>query len=227
MKLKICTVVTGNNLKEFLLNLEKVQKVSEMVELRVDYIQNLKIQDIQTIKNKTRKKSIFTCRKRDEGGKFKGEEIQRIKILSKASQLDFDYIDIELSSILQFNVLEHCNKHKLIISYHNFEKTPSESFLNLLIKRVKKFNPDIVKITTQINNESDIVKLCKLIVNKEMDEKRIIIGMGEKGKVTRIVGPLLGSYLTYVSVDKNKSILGQLSFSELKSIYTKLNVFNI
>ena len=41
-KIKICTPVIGKTLGEFLENLDRVQEISEMVELRVDGIKNLK-----------------------------------------------------------------------------------------------------------------------------------------------------------------------------------------
>ncbi len=37
-KIKICTPVVGKKLKEFLNNLDRVQAISDMVELRVDEI---------------------------------------------------------------------------------------------------------------------------------------------------------------------------------------------
>ena len=39
--IKICSVVIGESLEEFLDNLRKVQEVSNFVELRVDYIKDL------------------------------------------------------------------------------------------------------------------------------------------------------------------------------------------
>ncbi len=223
MRPKICTVVSGNNLKEFLHNLEKVQCVSQMIELRVDHIKGLRIQDIKTIRSKIKKESIFTCRRSDEGGQFKGTEKERVEIINEALKLGFEHVDIELSTLEKDIInLPKMSRSRQIISYHNFQETPCESFLNSLIKRMKEFNHDIIKIATQVNNDSDILNLCKLILNKKMDEKRIIIGMGEKGKGIRVVGPLLGSYLTYASIDTKNAMLGQLSLSELQSIYKSI-----
>jgi len=44
-KIKICTPVIGKTLKEFLKNLDQVQEISEMVELRVDSL-NLTKKDL-------------------------------------------------------------------------------------------------------------------------------------------------------------------------------------
>ena len=60
--LKICSVVIGESLEEFLDNLRKVQEVSNFVELRVDYIKDLSIEYLDIIKKQTLKENIFTCR---------------------------------------------------------------------------------------------------------------------------------------------------------------------
>ena len=36
---KICTIVTGSIIEEFIKNLKKIQKLSSLMELRIDYIQ--------------------------------------------------------------------------------------------------------------------------------------------------------------------------------------------
>lgn len=226
MKPKICTVVTGNNLKDFLQNLEKVQKISEMVELRVDHINDLELKDIVTIKRKVKKESIFTCRRIDEGGSFKGTEKQRIEILQEAIKFNFNHVDIELSSINHFNVLKHHNSQKIIISYHNFKETPEGLFLKTICKRIKRYSPDIIKIATHVKNDYDNGILFRLMVDDSIDSDRIVIGMGEKGKITRIIGPLLGNFLTYAALTNQDAMHGQLSFSELQSIYRLLNLSN-
>src|SRR3990172_11418061 len=97
-KFRICTVVTGNSINEFLLNLENIQKVSDFIELRADFISNLKVNDLDIIKENTYRTAIFTCRKKSEGGNFNGSEEKRMNILRKANVLSFDFLDIEFSS---------------------------------------------------------------------------------------------------------------------------------
>jgi 3-dehydroquinate dehydratase-1 len=47
----------------------------------------------------------------------------------------------------------------------------------------------------------------------------IAVSMGDAGKISRVVAPLLGAYLTYASLRKGKeSAPGQLSFEEVKRI---------
>lgn len=220
MNIRICTPVIGKSLDEFLENLKKTQNISEFIELRADCIENISENDIETIRNQTNVQSIFTYRKKSEGGKFKGDENTRVKILQKAIELGFDHIDIELSSMKEYQFKR--DKTKLIVSYHNFAETPSYWDMQSILYEMNEFKPDVLKIATMLNEEYESTKIYRLLTNKPHNEERIVIGMGEKGRTTRILGPLLGSYLTYASTEFGESAPGQIDINELKEIYKLL-----
>lgn len=205
-KIKICSVVVGTNIKEFLKNLDRVQETSEMIELRVDKIIDFKEKDLILIRNKTKKEAILTCRTK--------------KIFLEVLDLGFEYVDIDLDVIEEEQIsFSKKLKTKIILSFHDFDKTPPEWFLRKLIWRMENYNPDIIKIASFVKEDYDNLKLFRLMLNKKSEEKRIIIGMGEKGKITRILGPTLGNYLTYASTDYGQSALGQINIEKLKQIY--------
>lgn len=210
MKIKICAVVTGSNLKEFLENLDKVQAVSEMIELRVDEIKNLSQKDLILIRKKAIKETIFTCRDK--------------KIILQAFDLGFDFIDIDFSLITGIK-LPKLRKTRIIVSFHDFKKTPSLILLKNIKKKLKQFKPDVMKFATMVNSEEDIKNLLNLLINKDKKEELIVIGMGKKGKITRVVGPLLGSFLTYASTKFGATAQGQIDINKMKNIY-KLLVTN-
>ncbi len=223
-KINICTPVIGNNLEVFLRNLKETQKFSNFVELRTDYILDLKKVNLKLLKNKTKIKSIFTCRSKFEGGLFNKTEENRIDILINASKVGFHLIDVELSTLRNNNFLHKLNKKtKYIISYHNFKRTPNKKQLLNIINGMAKYSPFIIKITTMVNSKRDAQTLLYLNLNKSFKEKRIIIGMGKKGIVTRILAPFFGSYLTYSSPLSSKTATGQLDFETLNSIYNYKN----
>lgn len=214
--IKICSVVIGESLEEFLDNLYKVQEISNFVELRVDYIKDLSIEHLDIIKKQTIKENIFTCRSVNEGGKFTGNKEELKSIIYRANELQFNHIDIEISMLENINF---DNKNcKIIGSYHNFNNTPSYNELLNIYENIKQYDfVDIVKIATNVVNDNDNIELVKLLISK--DEDIIVLGMGEKGKITRIISPLLGGYLTFASVDNNISASGQISLNDLIKIY--------
>jgi len=75
-----------------------------------------------------------------------------------------DFIDIELKSRILKEVVEIAKKKskKIIISYHNFKKTPNEKKLKTLVRKAKREGADIVKIATLSNNEKSLFTLIKL-----------------------------------------------------------------
>ena len=223
MNIRICTPVIGTTLDDFLSNLKKTEEISDFIELRVDYIQDFTETNVEVIRKETNVQSIFTCRKKEEGGKFNGDENNRVGILQKAIELGFDHVDIELSTIKEYQFKR--DNTKLIISYHNFVETPSYWDMQSIIYEMNEFKPDILKIATVLTEEYETTKIYRLLTNKPNNEERIVIGMGEKGRMTRILGPLLGSYLTYASTEFGESAPGQIGIEELKNIYNTILSF--
>ncbi len=224
---KICVCVIGNTIKQFLKNLIKAQKISSsLIELRVDYIKKLSISDLYLIRNKTKNPAIFTCRKKSEGGFYENDEMSRIKIIKVADELNFKFLDIELTTLKKYSNFIHPLKTKLIVSYHNFNSTPSLNFLTRLGKEMIEFKPKIIKIATFVNKYQDIKNLFNFLLNDNLAIKKIVIGIGKKGTIFRILAPFFNSYLTYVSLDNyKKTASGQLSFDKILKIYQLLKSY--
>lgn len=222
--IRVCAVVTGKTIEEFLENLEKIQKISDLVELRVDYIDGFSINDIDLIKSKVNKQAIFTCRRREEGGFFMGLEKDRIEILKKAIDIGFNYVDVELSVIAEIPLALFDKGGKVVLSFHDFEKTPALSELEKIKNKMKQNRVDIMKFATFVRNDTDRKVLFQFLLSKQENEEMIVVGMGEEGKMTRIIAPLLGSYLTYASTEYSQSAPGQTDIVELREIYDIIDV---
>ncbi len=160
--------------------------------------------DLKLIRKRTTKKAIFTSRRKE--------------IILKVLDLGFNFIDIDLPLTKDFNLPKQI-KSKIIISFHDFKKTPDMVQLNAIVNKIRKLKAEIIKIATKVNNNQDIKNLFKILLNKKKNEKMIVLGMGEKGKITRVLGPLIGSFLTFASTSFGKSAPGQLEISEFKKIY--------
>lgn len=222
-KIKICAPVIGDTLPQFLANLKKAEKKADLVELRVDFIQGFQIADILAIKKKLKAKAIFTCRAKYEGGAFAGSEKKRIKIIEKALELGFDYVDIELKAIAKADLKNKSKRTKIICSRHDFAKTPSFKALENIARKMRAQKCDIIKIATKANKEEDINNLLKLLANKGKSQKMIALGMGEKAKIVRILAPFLGGYLTFASLGRQKTAPGQIEIGEMRRIYKAIN----
>src|SRR5258708_5018969 len=87
---RICVPVVGSSMAEFMRNMRNAQGLSNLIELRVDYIEGLKPQDVARIRDNVAHEAIFTCRRPEEDGKFKGPDEKRIAIIEEALQRGFD-----------------------------------------------------------------------------------------------------------------------------------------
>lgn len=215
--MQICVPIREINRLNTLKKLQKVPKEAGLVEVWLD---RLNLNDIKDIRKASKRPLIGVCRAKDEEGGFTGQEQERIKVLMAAAETGFEYIDCGLNteSTLIKTLKTACvkSKTKLIISKHFWKKTPSLEDLLKTANKAKNLGADIIKIAAQVNNWSDNTVLFELIrVLKEKKILAIATGMGEKGKISRIGCPLLGSFLTYVALDeKSKTAPGQLTLAE-------------
>jgi 3-dehydroquinate dehydratase-1 len=188
----------------------------EIVEYRLDKIAfGSRIKDLFAVKAQT----VATYRQ-VEGV----SEKDRIDVLKQAITSGATYVDIEIenSETYKSELMEYARKKgtKIIISYHDFQKTPLIRELEQLLTWAGEYNADIIKIACMVNDKKDVARLLSLY---DSDLSLIVIGMGELGKVTRIASVLLGAPFTFVSFDKdNKTAVGQLSAEQLEDILKRI-----
>jgi 3-dehydroquinate dehydratase-1 len=220
----LCAVILGKTINELLFQIAQHDNRTQFIEIRFDYVSKRNSNDIVVLKKAVKQQQvIFTCRRSDEGGKWNGNEKERIQILKNAFEVGF-FVDVELSTLEEgkLKLATHMVK-KSILSFHDFIQTPTHEELKKIMKRMDVFHPHIKKIATLVRNETDRKVLYSLLIKKRKDEKLCIIGMGEMGKQIRILSPLLGGSHTYCTINIERSAPGQLSCSEMKKIYGLLS----
>ena len=208
---RICESFFANSLEE---TLHALNRVTAFGELRYDLC-SLKIIDLAIIKKQFNKPLIFTCR----GGKIKEEK--RLQVYKKAIQVGFEYIDLDITNdanilhqILPYVQSSNC---KLILSFHNYHKTPLLNDLQVIINQAKVHKPDIIKIATHLHTESDISRLMNI---QEKNGNSICFGMGKYASKSRVESLLRGALFTYVALDTHSiTAPGQVNSTTLKKEY--------
>lgn len=193
------------------INLKTLPSEADLLELRLDLF--------PSIPQELPKSHLFilTLRSEAQGGHFKGSEAERLKKLLDLARLKPAYIDVEnhvpLSFIQELKTLYP--DQKVILSHHDFEKTPD---LDALYIELKKKPADLYKIATQANSSLDALNMLEFL--KRSDKKVVGISMGPLGEPTRILGPIFGSPLTYASSEEGlETAPGQLSADILMDRY--------
>lgn len=157
---------------------------------------------------------ILTLRLAGEGGKWNDPDAAREPFLSSAIE-NLACVDVELTSTLRDSVIRQADKlgKPVIVSYHNFERTPDFGELREILDRILAFPCAVPKIATMVAGEEDVETLTRLF-GVQRSRARCIIGMGSKGTRTRILFPSVGSCLAYGYLD-DPIAPGQISSSEL------------
>ena len=185
---------------------------AELVELRIDWL--ARDPDVPRLLKDRPTPAIVTCRRAEDGGKWRGGEEERRRLLRTAIISGVDYIDLEddiAKSIPRYG------KTKRIISHHDFKETPDH--VEEIWANMSEMNPDIIKLVTLANSPSDCVRMLKLV--KDADVPTIAFCMGEFGVWSRVVCAKLGAPFSYAAFSPDREVApGQLSFQEMKDIYS-------
>jgi 3-dehydroquinate dehydratase-1 len=220
MAYKTCVSIAEKTPKKLKKTLAKALKKSDYAEIRFDFLNpNAVPEALHLIKNDL-KKCVGTLRPIREGGKFSGNEKNRVSIIKLIAEYNPFLLDIEYDTLRKNKDLQRYLKNtntSTLVSWHNFKQTPNTSVLKKKLSEMKKFsnNIKIVTMAKSINDGSRILSLY----NNSKNVKLIAFSMGNFGKMSRLLCLLLGSPYTYVSLGKPIAP-GQFRLDEVKSIFT-------
>jgi len=229
----ICTPLVGKTHDRVLAEAASVvTKQPDVIEWRVDYFDA--IGDTASVLDVARGLRaavgdlpiIFTRRSTSEGGEPIGigeEEVIRLYDAVAASRL-VDFIDYEMGNDPEHvrRVRERTRAHgaRLILSYHNFGYTPGRDFLVQRFLEAERLGADVAKVAVMPRDRMDVLTL--LAATAEADGKGriplISMAMGPLGSVTRMVGGLFGSSLSF-AVGEAASAPGQIPIADLAAVY--------
>ena len=218
MKYKTCISVAENSPKKIKNKVKESFKKSDYVEVRLDFLKTKDVPETLESIKKDLKKVVCTLRPKKEGGKFTGSEKERIAILKLIAEYNPFLLDVEFNTLNKNKELSKylkSTKTKLLVSWHDFKKTPKSSELKNKIKKMSKFSNN-VKIVSTAKSVDDATRMLELY-NKTGKNNLISFAMGEAGKISRILCLYLGSPYTYVSLGKAVAP-GQFSVDEVNKI---------
>ena len=158
---------------------------------------------------------IATLRIAAEGGAWDAPETERRPHLQQALA-QCACVDIELRSALLPELVATAGTlgKALIVSHHDYDRTPPLDELRAVIARAAVAEHVIVKLAVRVNETADIDRLRELLADPPGRQPLCLIGMGDPGTPTRIEFPRLGSCLAYGHLD-GATAPGQLSCREL------------
>jgi 3-dehydroquinate dehydratase/shikimate dehydrogenase len=220
---RVCLAVSGETIEDMLAAAESMARDNPFVEFRLDYLKQplaafSKIHRfLETHQYVT---AIGTCRRTENGGKFKGSLASQLEVLTKARTAGCQLVDLELQSALKMKpeVVARLRTHAgLILSFHDFRATRN---LDETLENMLKVPADFYKVVGTATTLFDNVVMMKFL--QEQSGKHSLVGvcMGEQGIISRILGVRAGSAFTFGAVNAElKTAPGQVSTRDLRNIY--------
>ena len=223
MKYKTCVSIAEKTPQKIKQTLKIALKKSDYVEVRFDFLKIEQIPIALEIIKKDLNRIVCTLRPKTEGGKFEGKEKERIAIIKLIAEYSPFLLDIEFNTLEKNPLLRKylkSTKTKLLVSWHDFKKTPTSSDLKKKINQMSKMSTNL-KIVSTAKSTEDSTRMLELY-SKKGESSLISFAMGDFGRISRILCLYLGSPYTYVSLGKAVAP-GQFSVDEINKIINLKN----
>lgn len=220
---RICVSIGREDIADAVAVTESIASLADVLEIRLDC---LAAPDISPFVAAIEKPLLFTNRPQWEGGQFTGDEKQRLAILLEAVSQNCAYVDLELLSPAvsqqEMRSALQDSTTQLILSWHNFEDTPSREELVGRMAIMQDNGADIGKIITTAHSSDDVLRVLQLQeIATKLEFPLIAFCMGKPGVISRVATCGLGGYMTYCAVSETEvTAPGQLSVKGLRAIYS-------
>lgn len=234
---KICVPIVGQSIDELVQECRYIQgKPFDIIELRIDWFQQVRSLEavqkaLQVIRREIgRTALLFTFRTKSEGGETDLPEAAYFELNQFAVQTGLvDAIDLELfrsrRGIEETLSMARQYKVAVIMSNHDFQKTPSYEEITNRLLTMKTLGADVAKLACMPHTPKDVLTLLaatEAVKAQYPDEPLITMAMGKLGVISRISGETFGSALTFGSA-KKASAPGQLEITVLQQILQALH----
>ncbi len=155
---------------------------------------------------------IVTCRPTREGGRFEGDETERLRLLARAADLGARAVDIEIDVPKKSRPTAAAT----ILSHHDFQQVPAD--LESTLAKMDASAATVNKIAFAAAGPQDAMRALDLL--RTCKKPTIALAMGEAGVISRILAKKFGAYGTFAALTAHaQSAPGQPTIEEFRSLY--------
>jgi len=224
---KICVSISSTDTSELLGRAQRAERLAaDLIEVRLDKLRSPR--GLSKVARSVEKPLIATNRSVSDRGSFDGSEADRVKELFSAVEDGFSYVDIELRTPTLPKTINAFQERgaRIILSHHDFFRTPTISTLQSTREELERYEPDICKIVTTAKSSDDNLTVMNLLTQKsETGTPLVSFAMGHTGVWSRVMAPYCGAAFTYASLERGlETAPGQPTISDLRSIYHTLGL---
>jgi len=220
---KVCLALSGDNIDDMIATAESMGRDNPFIEFRLDYLK----QPLSALSKIHRFlethqyiNAIGTCRRVENGGKFKGSLAAQLEVLTKAHAAGCQIVDLELQSASKAKpeaIARLRSRAGLILSFHDFRATRN---LDDTLEKMLKIPADFYKVVSTATTLFDNVTMMKFLQTRSDQHALVGLCMGEQGIISRVLSVRAGSVFTFGAINADlKTAPGQVSARDLRSIY--------
>jgi 3-dehydroquinate dehydratase-1 len=173
---------------------------------------------------------LFTFRSTSQGGQLAipvDEYVALNKALIESELIDLVDIETWIGDEAILDLVRCAKRHRVatVISYHNFQGTPSKEWMVSLLTHMQDLGADIPKIAVMATSPHDALML--LDATDEMARLHaqgplLTMAMGRDGSITRLAGELVGSALTFCALE-TASAPGQVDVVQARAMMNEFH----
>jgi 3-dehydroquinate dehydratase-1 len=163
--------------------------------------------------------TIATARHPDEGGENNLSLASRIDLLHAALPYS-SVLDIEIRTLAEAqSLVTEAHRHDICIlgSFHDFDKTPSETELQKQAQTAIDLGANALKFAARLHSIDDLFRLIRTLETMRPTIPISVMGMGPMGKISRLLAAQCGSFLNYGFLLQSNAP-GQWPVAELKRL---------
>ncbi|NUM54815.1 MAG: type I 3-dehydroquinate dehydratase [Candidatus Hydrogenedentes bacterium] len=165
---------------------------------------------------------LATIRSAAEGGNWADNDEIRFDLYKRILP-HVDAVDIELSSkaiVSDVVSAAHAHGKPVVLSFHDFAKTPPLDALNAIARDARDAGADIAKVAAMCHSQDDVRALTRFTLDNA-EEGVVVVGMGPIGVATRVLFPALGSLFTFAAYGEGTAP-GQLQLEQMAEIFAEI-----
>ncbi|MFS2223175.1 type I 3-dehydroquinate dehydratase [Pantoea sp. B65] len=232
----ICVPLVGRTLAAISEDARQLAELqADLIEWRVDHYEA--VEDVAQVKAALQQirailpqvPLLFTFRSKKEGGEYALSDDAYFNLNSTIARSGLvDLIDVELfndeSRIRTLIAQAHEAGVKVIMSNHDFHKTPEKAEIIARLCRMQELGADLPKIAVMPQSPQDVlVLLDATITMKQQHATRplITMSMGKTGVISRLAGEVFGSAMTFGAA-RQASAPGQIAVASLREMLNVL-----
>ena len=165
---------------------------------------------------------IATIRTHNEGGKLTVTDQEYEKIYREYLKKPFmQLLDIEMfrdaKTVDSLTKLAHQHNVLVIMSNHDFDKTPAQQEIENRLLKQDQMGADILKIAVMPKTKQDVYTLMNATLNVSEKSKKplLTMSMGQLGTISRIATANMGGSMSFGMIGE-ASAPGQIDVTQLK-----------